>query len=226
MDERATIEVSSSSSDPGATAGVLIIDGGVITLDNGSLEAISQAGDQGNILIESDALVLRNQGSITTDASGSATGGNITIDSGVISLVENSEIVARAIEGQGGNITITTEGLFVSPDSLLSAASELGLDGEVEITVPNVDPTADLVDLPDQVTPLAELAATLCQQGSPGSSFVLIGRGGIPQSSGDLAENAVLWQDLRSIETSETTIAVAPGSGWYALSCGDEKRPS
>ncbi|MGF1574455.1 MAG: filamentous hemagglutinin N-terminal domain-containing protein [Cyanophyceae cyanobacterium] len=217
------ISVSSLSEDPRSAAGSLTLNSNSVLLDSGSLIAFTNSGDQGNIIVNSDILILRNQSIIITDTfSGTATGGNITLQAEVLAALEKSAIIARAIVGQGGNISITAPGIFGSSDSLLSASSELGLDGEVEITVPNVDPTADLVDLPDQVTPLAELAATLCQQGSPGSSFVLIGRGGIPQSSGDLVENPVLWQDLRPVETTETTIAVAPGSGWYALSCGDE----
>lgn len=211
--EDGIISVSSLSEESLASAGNLTVNSGLVILDKGSLNASSGTGAEGNVLVNADTLILRNQGSITTDASGTATGGNITIDSEVITLIENSQIVARAIEGQGGTIAILTEGFFVAPDSIISAASELGIDGVVDIITPNLDPAAGLVDPPDQVTDLGDLVATLCQQDQDTSSFVVIGRTGIPSSPSDLAQDPVIWQDLRVVGDP---IAASPGE-WYAL---------
>lgn len=213
------ISVSSLSEDPRSGAGSLTLNGNTVLLDNGSLAAATGSGDQGNIVVDTDTLILPNQGSITTDASGTATGGNITLQTEVLAALEESEIVARAIEGQGGNITITAAGIFLSPDSLVSAASELGIDGVVDIVTPNLDPGAGLVDLPDQVTDLGDLVATLCQQDQQTSSFVVVGRTGIPSSPSDLAQDPVVWQDLR-ILTQSFPVSLNPDpsqASWYAL---------
>jgi len=47
-------------------------------------------------------LVLRRGSNIITNATGTATGGNITIDTGVIAALSDSDISANAQEARGG----------------------------------------------------------------------------------------------------------------------------
>ena len=57
-----------------------------------------------------------NGGRITAQASGSANGGNVTIDAGegfILAFPDgNNDIVARADRGNGGRINIDTEAIF------------------------------------------------------------------------------------------------------------------
>ncbi len=172
-------------------AGSLNIDAQDVTLDKGSLTAETRRGDQGNItLSNADSLLLRNNSQITTNALESATGGDITITSDVIALLDNSKITATAVRGRGGNIQITTQGLFQDPDSEITATSELGIDGTITINDPDVDPTSGLVKLPDvPIDTEAILAQNLCkfedEKIAKGSSFIITGRGGLTPTSAE-----------------------------------------
>ncbi len=186
-----------------------------ITLDRGSLTAETRTGDQGNITLRNaDTLLLRNNSQITTNAEEEATGGDITITSDVIALLDNSDITAKAVKGRGGNIQITTQGLFREPDSEISAASELGIDGTITINDPDVDPTSGVVELPDvPIDAEAILAQNLCrfedEKIAKGSSFIITGRGGLTPTSAEPLENldrVVRWANRDDIEVSQNGV--------------------
>lgn len=204
----AEIDVSAAGT---GVAGSLSIDAQDITLDEGSLNAETRVGNQGNIsLNNADTLLLRNNSQITTDASASATGGNITIRSQGIAALDNSDISANAVRGQGGNIQITTEGIFNEPDSQITAASELGIDGTVTLNTPDVDPTSGIYELPDVPIDAENiLAQDLCkledEKIAKGSSFIITGRGGLTPTSADAlgdVDNVVNWANREDLEVS------------------------
>ena len=164
-------------------AGTLTIESQEITLNRGSLTAETRRGDQGNISIDrADNLLLRNNSQITTNATEEATGGDITINSEVIALLENSDITANAVRGRGGDIQITSQGIFQDLDSEITATSQLGIDGTVTLNTPDVDPASGLEELPSDVIDVTRLIAqNLCQE-DEGSEFILTGKGGLAPS--------------------------------------------
>ncbi|MEM8829464.1 MAG: hypothetical protein AAGE96_08915, partial [Cyanobacteria bacterium P01_G01_bin.19] len=137
-------------------------------------------------------------------------GGDITISSDGIVLLDNSDITANAVEGQGGNIQITTQGIFQEPDSEITAASELGIDGTVTFNTPEVDPASGIFELPDiPIDADAILAQDLCkledEKIAKGSSFVITGRGGlVPTSTGSLEnrDRLVDWASRDELKVS------------------------
>ncbi|WP_246275659.1 filamentous hemagglutinin N-terminal domain-containing protein [Brasilonema bromeliae] len=136
-------------------------------------------------------------------------GGNITINSPLIVAFpgENSDITANAFNGSGGKVTINTQGLFgitplsrqeleqrlnttdpaqLDPRNLptndITAISQNNpnLSGTVNIITPDVDPTRGLFELTETVIdPAQQIAQNPCIKGF-GSSFTIVGRGGIP----------------------------------------------
>ena len=187
--DRAEITVSNTGS---GNAGNLNINSNKIFLDNGgTLQAEVNGGSQGNIKLEAnDGLILRRGSNITTNATGTSTGGNIDITAGVIAAVskENSDIVANAVLGSGGNINITTQGIFglefrdqLTEESDITASSEFGVNGTVDINNFSIDPSSGLVELPVALSDSSQQIATGCSNNT-GSSFVATGRGGIPQN--------------------------------------------
>ncbi len=93
-------------------AGNLGVTAHSIRLDNQALLSSDTTAGQGNIDLRSQDLILRRGSNITTDASGTATGGNITINTGVLAALENSDISADALEGPGGRVIINAQGIF------------------------------------------------------------------------------------------------------------------
>jgi filamentous hemagglutinin family protein len=192
--DRGTISVSNLGN---GNSGNLNITSRELNLDNfATLEAQVKTGNQGNINLTTDNLFLQNNSQITATATGTATGGNISINNtDNIVLLDNSQIIANAIEGMGGNINTTTQGLFTSPDSKISASSEFGLDGNVKVEAINGDRPIESEQLPEKPIQAAEQIAASCKMGN--NQFTLASKGGLPQNPGQYLRGETVWQDLR-----------------------------
>jgi filamentous hemagglutinin family protein len=193
--EGATLSVSNfpSSADspipPGqGAAGNLQVSARQITLrDQSLLSADTAVGDRGNINLETVALTLRQGSRITTNATGTATGGNIDIDAmdGFVVAVptENSDITANAVFGDGGNVSIAAQNVLgieprESPTALsdITASSEFGVAGETRIETLDPDLRPQAEPLP-QSTEVSAVAQGCAPSGS--SRFVSSGQGGL-----------------------------------------------
>ncbi|PMB46716.1 hypothetical protein CEN41_05045 [Fischerella thermalis CCMEE 5330] len=164
-----------------------------IRLDNGAFISAQTQGGQGNIFLNSRDLILRRNSNITTNATGIATGGNISIDTGNLVALENSDISANSQESFGGRVLIKADAIFgtqfreqLTPESDITATGaspEFG--GTVQIDTADVDPSQGLGELPENLADASDqIAQNPCQQGS-GSEFIVTGRGGLPSSPND-----------------------------------------
>ena len=192
-----------------------------ITADTTSLSPEPIQG-QGNILLRSPEVVLRNGSSISTNATGTTTGGNITIDTDVLAALENSDITANATNSRGGNVTINAQGIFgtkfreaVTPESEITATGkDSSLNGTVTINTPEVDPSRGLVTLPETVVDPATLIAQNACERAKGSAFVVTGRGGLPSNpSHTLSYDTVqvgLIEPTSSTNNSSTKVTASP----------------
>ncbi|NEO92191.1 MAG: filamentous hemagglutinin N-terminal domain-containing protein [Moorea sp. SIO3G5] len=185
--------------------GMLFIDADTINLNYGaSITAISFSGKGGDIELDiTNGLLLRNGSSITAEADtaeaeNDGDGGNITINSDLVTLMEGSLIKADANRGNGGDITITTQGLFVFPDSAITASSEFGVDGLITINNPDVDPANGLIQLPTDTSDRTQQIAEGCRWTAT-SSFYITGRGGIPQDPSAMVRGGQILSDVRDI---------------------------
>ena len=184
-----------------------------IRLDSGAIKATTQAGNFGNITVQTGNLQLRHNSQITTNASGTATGGNINIEAGTVAALENSDIRANAIRGQGGNIIINTKGIFRSFDSDIDASSELGIDGNVELRTPDIDPIKGL-NQPETPGVPPQPARGCQNSGQRASRFVITGRGGLPPSPSDRVSSS----DEDNFEAAEPLLEA---QGWIINAKGE-----
>ncbi|NJN88260.1 MAG: S-layer family protein [Leptolyngbyaceae cyanobacterium SL_7_1] len=192
IEDGAEMSVSSRS----GAAGNLFVDADTIRLNDGSIRAETGVGDGGNITLQGFTLLSLNNGStISAEAFGTATGGNITIvapDSFIIAVpVENSDIIANADAGNGGVIDITTRGIYglqfrpeLTPLSDITANSNTGQSGTVNIDTLGIDPSRGLAELPTSVVDASQQVAQGCSarggQVDNLGEFVVTGRGGLP----------------------------------------------
>lgn len=192
-------------------AGSLNIQARNLTLDRGTLIAETKSGDQGNITLSNlDTLLMRNISQINTNAKKEATGGNITIDSTIIGLLDKSTITANADKGKGGNISITTQWLIQEQNTVIDASSKKGIDGTVTIYSP-YDPASGIIELADiPIDVDAILTRNLCRleeaKIAQGSSLIITGRGGLTptaEDSLDNVENVVRWTNPQSVKVSQ-----------------------
>ncbi|RMG15745.1 MAG: S-layer family protein, partial [Cyanobacteria bacterium J055] len=180
-------------------AGNLLIDADSIFLDNGSITASTASGEGGNLSLQiRDSLQLRNRSQITSEAGGTGNGGNITLDSNTLALLEGSRITANAFQGAGGNIQINTQGIFTSPNSAITASSQLGVDGMVQINNPGVDPSSGLVELSGETIDPSDRILSGCAA-AEGNSFTITGRGGLPADPTGTLQAQTVWEDWRNV---------------------------
>jgi len=198
-------------------AGTLRINANTLHLDNGgSLSASTKAGEGGNINLQLRDVLLMRQGSfINAEAGSNGNGGNININSPNVIGLENSDIIANAVQGNGGNIDITTQGIIglefrntLTPkDDLtndITASSQFNLNGNVEINNVGVDPNSGLIELPANLSDSSQQIASGCDV-NQGSSFVATGRGGIPQNPSQELRSDRTWSDIRDLSAYHTT---------------------
>jgi len=198
-------------------AGDLQINANSIFLDQGSINAATASGNGGNIRLNlQDYLLMRNNSLISVTAMGSGNGGNLSINAPIIAGLEDSDIIANAIQGQGGNIYITTDGLFgleyhpqLTPGNDITASSQFGLSGTVEVNTTGVTPNSSLVKLPENFTDYSQQISTGCSN-SNSSSFVATGRGGIPENPDQQVISDRPWSDVRDISAYRQTGKTAP----------------
>ncbi len=174
-------EIASESNGLGA-AGTITITTSEITLSASTITTNADQANGGNIEIKAGNLHLNN-GSITATVNEEqGMGGNITIDSELIILLEDSEIIAQASEGQGGNIGIVAKGFVADETSLIDASSDQGINGTVNIES-IIDLSENVAQLPlgfaEPITLFEEPCAERLR-GGQASSFVVSGRAGVP----------------------------------------------
>jgi filamentous hemagglutinin family protein len=181
-------------------AGNLKIESNNTQLDRGTITAATANGEGGNISLKAkDLLLLRNSSKISAQATGEASGGNINIDSQFIVAKpnQNNDIIANAQRGKGGNISIATEAIFGLEERKatsnnrtndIDASSDFGLSGNVSIETPDVNPSKERVQPPENVVEPEELAAQACSvdsiadniENDTENTFTITGRGGMP----------------------------------------------
>jgi len=167
-------------------AGSVAVSAGRLLLGNGaaiSTEAETSKASGGNITLKVGDFLYLKRGEITTSVKGeTGNGGNITIDPQTV-VLDQSSIIARAVQGHGGNITINAGEFLQSADSVVSATSALGISGTIEIIGPRVDLNGALVVLSSELRSAAQVLRNSCaaQSGLPQSNLVEAGRGGLPQ---------------------------------------------
>ncbi len=201
IDVRNGGEISVSNSG-GGNAGNLRVRANRIQLDErGSLRSEVTAGDRGNITLNTDLLQLRRGSAITTNATGTATGGNINITTNTLAALENSDIAANAVRGRGGNIQIGTQGVFLSGNSDITAASELGVSGTVSIFTPNLEQHHISLVTNHNFLGEAPVVASSCltRRNARQGRFVASGNGGLSETP----DNALISYETVKVRSAD-----------------------
>ncbi|BAY80075.1 filamentous hemagglutinin family outer membrane protein (plasmid) [Nostoc linckia NIES-25] len=194
----------------------------ILLTNRGTISAATQSGNGGNLVLNAQELLLmRGNSKISVEAKEAGDGGNITLKAPVVVGLENSDIIANAVEGRGGNIQITTQGIYglqfrdrLTLENDITASSQFGVSGTVQVNTVGIDPNSGLVELPANVTDPSQQIATGCSNNT-GSSFVATGRGGVPQNPTQEVRSDVYdrlrlrtWSDTRDISAFRKTQAL------------------
>ncbi|MBP0004314.1 MAG: S-layer family protein [Cyanobacteria bacterium SBC] len=188
LNDGARIEIDSQLT---GNAGNLEIIADRIEIDRGVITARTEAGQGGNISIETALLWLDRNSHLNTDA-GNSDGGNISIDTSNLVAWNDSDITANALVGRGGQVNIEAAGIFGTQSrssrtnfSDITATSELGVsfNGTVNINLEAINPTQGFVELTTTFIDIDDaIDRDPCAAGGTNSRFVNVRRGGLPPS--------------------------------------------
>jgi large exoprotein involved in heme utilization and adhesion len=181
-----------------ATAGDININTPTFQSQNSSVMTGATLADGGNISITTTGSLVRlTDSQVTTSVQGGVgNGGDIAIDSKLI-VLNDSQILARAVQGHGGNINITGDIFIVNsggrvPVSLagiVDASSELSTPGTIDIEATFTNVTGTFAQLPSTPLQASQLLRASCPArfaGAKASSLVVGGRDGLPLEPGGL----------------------------------------
>ena len=204
----------SASSTGAGNAGNISINAGhqLDVMGNSSVKTEAAQTSGGNIDIQAvDSIRLVNSSISTSVLGGVGSGGNITIDPNVV-VLQNSQVIAQAVQGAGGNITITTPLFLADSGSLLSASSQLGLNGNVTIQSPTSNLSESLGTLPSQPSQAQALLTQRCAALANGqtSSFVVAGREQLPSNHGGWLTSPLAFAALGESLDSGPAVASIP----------------
>lgn len=161
----------------------LVVTDSAITTDVDEMAGPEAAG--GRIALEGDASVALLRSRVTTSVQGrdgDENGGDIDIGDAFV-IVNQSEVLARAVFGDGGNIRIVASNYLESADSIVDASSEFGVDGTVVVEAPDTQLKSELDRLPSRFLDASTLLREHCAARVAGrGSFVIAGAEGRPAS--------------------------------------------
>ncbi|MEK7305553.1 MAG: hypothetical protein AAB034_05320, partial [Nitrospirota bacterium] len=154
--------------------------------------------------------------SISTSVLGGAgSGGNITIDPNSV-ILQNSQIIAQAIQGAGGNISIVTPLFLADAGSLVDASSQFGLSGTVKIQSPTSNLAGTVSSLPSSLRQAQSLQTGRCAAlaDSRSSSLIVAGRDILPAEPGGWSPSpfALMGEETDSLAIASPPVAAMTAS--------------
>lgn len=168
--------VTASSTGPGNAGNIHITAADTILIDGGSITTEALQASGGNIKLKAQELIRLNNSTISSSVQGDANtgGGDINLDPDFI-ILQNSQILAKAVAGKGGNIDlVASTAVLLDAQSTLDASSQTGISGSVTIESPIQVLSGTIVPLPSTPVNVATLYAARCVAGEGGhfSTFV------------------------------------------------------
>jgi filamentous hemagglutinin family protein len=207
-----SLTVPNPSSVSSSSAGNITINSPSILLDQGSINVNSFSGSRGNINLNSNLILLRNGSTISANAFGSATGGNITINTALLVAIptENSDITATSLNNFGGRVIIADRGVVIgfqfvdrlTPRSDITASSALGSQFNGLVAGRTFDKLVNDNDLTDRNKPQIVAACDRLRD----NEFIITGRGGVPSDATKVISSQAIWRDLRLSEIPSTPL--------------------
>jgi filamentous hemagglutinin family protein len=203
--------ITASSTDLG-NAGNISINAGqqLDIMGNSSVKTEAEKARGGNIDIQAiDRVRLVNSTISTSVLDSNGNSGNISIDPNVV-VLQNSQVLAQAVQGAGGNIVITTPLFLADSTSVVNASSQFGLNGTVTA---RSNLSGSLVTLPSEPSQahslLMQRCAALVNNGQA-SSFVVAGREQLPVDPGGWLSSPFVFTALGEGLDTGNTVASTP----------------
>jgi filamentous hemagglutinin family protein len=216
--------VSASSSGQGDAGNINITGHDTILIDKATVTTEATQASGGEIKLTANDTIQLVDSTIESTVKGDArtVAGNIELDPDFI-ILQNSHILAKAVDGQGGNIKlIASKGVLVDAQSTLEVTSERGISGTVNIESPIQVLSGTIVPLPDQPVNVATLYAARCVAGEGGhfSTFVDSKSDSVAPTPGTFLASPFLPQG------SSSSAGASGDAGTRSVDSGQDSTPS
>jgi large exoprotein involved in heme utilization and adhesion len=202
--------ISATSSGKGNAGNITVNAGNQLTMSNSSITTEANQSSGGAIKLTTNPSGMVQLTNSTISASvldGTGGGGSVNIDPQAV-ILQNSQILAQAIQGAGGNISITTNLLLPDSASLISASSQFGEQGTIVIQSP-ISPAGGKI-FPLSQKPLIEtsLMGQRCAASAEGvySSFTIAGRDSLPAEPGGWLSSPLALASTEVVESEASEI--------------------
>jgi large exoprotein involved in heme utilization and adhesion len=149
-------------------------------------EALQSSGGAIKIITPPSGTVQLTDSTISASVlDGTGGGGSVNIDPQFV-ILQNSQILAQAVQGPGGNISIATNLLLPDTTSVISASSQFGQQGNIVIQSPVSPASGKIVPLGQKPLIETSLVSQRCAAVADGksSSFTVAGRDALPAEPG------------------------------------------
>ena len=183
LSDTSTIEAAAART--GAAGSVELTSATAIALSGGSSITVRSAlSDAGSIRLIAPQRITLQDSTILAEAG--LNGGDVFIDPQFV-ILDHSLISANAILGAGGNIVLISD-TFLASESVITASSEASVQGTIDIQSPDAQLANALTALPSGFLDINIRLSERCPMrlSSELSSFLVIGRGGLPPAPEDL----------------------------------------
>jgi hypothetical protein len=204
--------ITASSTGPANAGNIFVNAGPQLVMQNSSIKTEAAQAGGGNIEIQAGNLVQLGNSTVSTSVlGGSGSGGNITIDPNSV-ILQNSQILAQAVQGSGGNISITTNLLLPDSASIISASSQFGQQGNIVIQSPVSPASGKIVPLGQKPLLPTSLLSQRCAALAGGniSSFTVAGRDALPAEPGGWVSSPLVLSMSEDGTVGETGLSTSP----------------
>lgn len=180
--------ISASTIGTGNAGNIMINAGNHFTMTNSTMTTEANESSGGTIKIAtnpSGTVQLTNSTISASVLDGTGGGGSVNIDPQFV-ILQNSQILAKAVRGPGGNIFITTNLLLPDASSVISASSQFGQNGTITIQSPISPASGKIIPLSQKPLIATALLSQRCAAlaGGEFSSFTVAGRDNLPAEPG------------------------------------------
>ena len=101
---------------------------------------IEDTGDAGDLLIETDSMLVAEGAEISTTTFGSGDGGNLTVNASSVEVIDGASLSANAeSSGDGGNLQVTTDSLFAGGAQIAVSTFGSGDGGNLTVNASLVE---------------------------------------------------------------------------------------
>ena len=216
--------VSASSSGPSNAGNINITGHDTILIDKATVTTEAAQASGGNITLTANDMIQLVDSTISSSVKGDETtgGGDINLDPDFI-ILQNSQILAKAVAGKGGNIDlVASKAVLLDAQSTLDASSQTGISGSVTIESPIQVLSGTIAPLPDQSVNVATLYAARCVAGEGGhfSTFVDSKSDSVAATPGTFLASPFLPQ------VSSSSAGVSGDTGTPSVDSGKDPTPS